>query len=456
MHVEPITVFKTQSAIPVSAGIAPFNASLAVNFLPGYLAVVATSQVWILFYNFLEGMEVVSSATKACSGPDCSSYFFTGSLNMVAPYSTQPTSLLDASAYVVKGAPGLQGDYWNVSANEAPVTSDDCQTWGYSFAAIMICIKSSSLGNNALIAGTIPSITELKVVQGLNICPMELIQTDQCLSNKTWTESVPISTSLLFSSSTADAAYFKRNTTLFNLENFSKPVPIAVDPSDLFFALNRFFYDPPLAPNQTSSTLNAIEYLNSFILGVLANTSSGALGAKEWLREMLTMLLILFQANNDPTTGSITPRTSPKPNLPSNMYVTMETSRIDRRIIIPLWIALVYSIIVGVLCVLCSVCLIWGLNKPLPNISSFPIVDFVARVSSGGVQETSLVNVFSTVAATTEVRKHLEDVQLHLGEISVEGSDGESDNEKAKLIGFSTRRFSTESLRLNRRSKYQW
>ena len=67
------------------------------------------------------------------------------------PLARQPSE--EADIFMVNGAPGLQGDFWNVSSAEVGLSATDCMTWGNTFAAIMICVKASTVHPNAFIAG---------------------------------------------------------------------------------------------------------------------------------------------------------------------------------------------------------------------------------------------------------------------------------------------------------------
>ena len=149
-----IQTFTTVSQFPASAGVEPFNASYSNDFAPEVLAFVVTTNVFILFYDFLRVFPT-DPVASACSNGDCVSYFISGGWDSVAPYLPLITSSPKADVFIVESEPGLQGDYWNVSLAEDPVTPDHCQTWGVESAAIMICVKTSSLDENNLIAGTV-------------------------------------------------------------------------------------------------------------------------------------------------------------------------------------------------------------------------------------------------------------------------------------------------------------
>lgn len=72
---------------------------------------------------------------------------------MISPNPLLLQRSQEVDTFVINEAPGLQGDFWNVSSGEDGLSAPDCMTWGNTFAAIMICVKVSSLHSNAFIAG---------------------------------------------------------------------------------------------------------------------------------------------------------------------------------------------------------------------------------------------------------------------------------------------------------------
>jgi hypothetical protein len=95
---------------------------------------------------------------SACSGPDCLSLFFAGGVGEIFPDPQLITQPSGANMLIIQGESGVQGDYWDFSSTEAPLTTDHCQTWGEEYGAIMICIKPSSLNEANLIAGTLHAL----------------------------------------------------------------------------------------------------------------------------------------------------------------------------------------------------------------------------------------------------------------------------------------------------------
>jgi hypothetical protein len=443
----------------VSAGIGPFNVSFTTDlYNTEYLAMVAMGEVWYLFEDSQKCQLQDSPANPSCNESDCRSYFCTGGWESIAPLPVQLSTTSSADMYVVRNGPGLQMDMWNVSSAEQPMVSQDCLTWGYSFAALTICIKASTVYPGSLIAGIKLPLNFRFNSQGMNVCPTELIIAEACLSNTTWSQSLPISTTFSISNRTVDTAYNINNLTIFDLFHYSTPNLLSISPTDLLQGLNRFYYDPPLGSNATSSTLGAINMINVLLRIFLNNGKGGAIDANLWLGQMLAYPLILFQNNAPTVTALVSPASdspAPNPDLPPSLHVSLDTVNLQYRIIIPIYSALIYAILAGSTCLLCLVVMGWALccvPGGLPNISSFPLVDFAARVAAAKEVDPTLLDGFARVAATTELGEPLRFVRLHLREFLVkeEGSEQQS----VKTMAFTTNKDNKSYI--GTKSYYQW
>lgn len=141
----------------MTAGIGEFAPEVATVGPPGFYQFFAAGSVTDLFSNAL----IVwpnPAVSGSCTGAlNCASYFFTGGLLSIAPSAVyfRATSP-EAEAITVEGEPGLQIDYWDIAAEDRPfVAESDCLTWIPSSqeAGLMICLRSSSLNSEYLIAG---------------------------------------------------------------------------------------------------------------------------------------------------------------------------------------------------------------------------------------------------------------------------------------------------------------
>ena len=154
-EVSPRTSFTPVSGFPVSAGIGPFEPSLATTWNALITPFLFSAQVPSLT---IEPLRTIASnaVAKACSSSDCVSYFYAGGVATISPYIFLVPQSPEANIFIVQGEVGLQGDYWSIDQGEQPFTSDHCHIWGDSGHAFSICIKTSSLNQDYLIAGAIP------------------------------------------------------------------------------------------------------------------------------------------------------------------------------------------------------------------------------------------------------------------------------------------------------------
>ena len=154
-QVTSTTLYTPVVQFPASAGVAVFNVSLSKSnvVLPSSLDLQLLTTVPNLFSNSLRTYGV-NPSSNVCSGSSCSSYFFVGGLDVIFPSPFLLARPQGVDTVGVRGEQSLQGEYWNVSPSEAPMTTQDCQTWGSNAQeAFMLCIKSSSVYETSLIAG---------------------------------------------------------------------------------------------------------------------------------------------------------------------------------------------------------------------------------------------------------------------------------------------------------------
>jgi hypothetical protein len=276
---------------------------------------------------------------------------------------------------------------------------------------------------------------------GMSFCELE----QQC-GNPSWNESVLISTTVGLSTRTATVVYSRSNGTMLFIGDLSEPTSITIGPSELRAAMSRFFayLDPS---NVNSTTTDALMYT---VASLVSPTVDPTGIAQTFLQNFVILPLFLFNANNNP--DSDFDGTSPIPNLPDELYATLELSTIGSRVLIAPWTAMVYSAIVIIVSIFCLLLLCWGLNRQGPNISSFPLVDFAARVCSAGTRDDGLARIFAETAATNEIQNHLDGVRLYLGGWDIEQNGGAG---TVKRMGFQTRPFPRESL-IHKGETYEW
>lgn len=149
-----------------TAGLSPLNSTLVQIYnLPVFY--------WVYFPAiFTDGRTVFPIPPHSCSGTDCFSYFFPGGIGAVSPYPSvalEDTTYPDASGFVLHDTAGFQIEFYPLSSNDS-LSLTDCQIYGWSGAAIQICIKQDG---GDLIAGTI-LICRISNSQGIMYVPFLL------------------------------------------------------------------------------------------------------------------------------------------------------------------------------------------------------------------------------------------------------------------------------------------
>jgi hypothetical protein len=144
-------VYERLFTFPVSAGIGPYNVSLAQSnfYFPSQIAITVATLFSTLFADITNTLPLTSTH---CPSDPCLSYFFPGSMGLIAPWPWRIQNFSRADVLIVRGVQGVQVDFWSRSVSDQ-LESNDCKLWGGDDAAIMICIAASSLNHSNLIAG---------------------------------------------------------------------------------------------------------------------------------------------------------------------------------------------------------------------------------------------------------------------------------------------------------------
>lgn len=149
----------TSPTLNVSAGIGPFNASLAQGWKSWVLSTYLVTEV----PTFLADITVSYPTSYAASHPPCvndiqtcHSNYFPGVLGIVSPWvvGVKHNESLNGDTFIVNQVQGVHVDYWEIDELEGNWTSDDCRMWGSNKSALRICLSTSKVTKNALVAGT--------------------------------------------------------------------------------------------------------------------------------------------------------------------------------------------------------------------------------------------------------------------------------------------------------------
>jgi hypothetical protein len=137
-----------QSFSLLSAGLSPFNSSLAQTY-------PISSNFWSYYPSiFTDGTTVFSVPANSCSGANCFSYFFPGGANAIEPNPASQTAHPEASGIVVYNTPGYQVEFYPLSSSDS-LSLTDCTIYGWNSGAVQICVKQSG---NDLITGISPVV----------------------------------------------------------------------------------------------------------------------------------------------------------------------------------------------------------------------------------------------------------------------------------------------------------
>jgi hypothetical protein len=86
----------------------------------------------------------------------------------------------------------------------------------------------------------------------------------------------------------------------------------------------------------------------------------------------------------------------------------------------------------------CVGCLVGAMFRQGPN-SSFPLVDFAARISSTEGKKGSVLGVFGNLASAEGLKTQLERMKIYFGELQKEEIVEDEDQEYVGKIGFLTK-----------------
>lgn len=202
------------------------------------------------------------------------------------------------------------------------------------------------------------------------------------MNDTSWQESTNISTSIAFSHRTANTFYARSNGTLLSITNSTQGYPETVSPADLFYVLNRFF----ASTEADTTTQDLIRWVTTYLSSYLTTPSpTELLAAVNFLRELLTVPLLWFQANDLNGALVATSVDVPTPGLPFDLYVTAGFARSERRIVIAQWTMIVFASVGVAVYAWCISFLCWAMRVDIqgPKVGSYPLLNFASRITTG-------------------------------------------------------------------------
>ncbi|ETS80633.1 hypothetical protein PFICI_08162 [Pestalotiopsis fici W106-1] len=145
------TVYDTAYTYPVTAGVGPFNGSLVAPFKeflhslrPGYPYETLPYTYFAAAYTLvINPLLAVTVPPANCTGESCSSYLFSGGLEMVVPWV--PQSYKEHSLVKVEKTPSIQVDFSSPIQDDPVFQDSDCDVFGQTGIAIGIrlCLDES-------------------------------------------------------------------------------------------------------------------------------------------------------------------------------------------------------------------------------------------------------------------------------------------------------------------------
>jgi hypothetical protein len=153
--VEYTTTYNILDTVPISAGIGAFNVSIALAWIPSYLAftfAIASDNI------FLDASRSISIAPPICYGAStCTTYYINGGIGLTHPDVFQNKTLApEADVFIQRQTPGILVSMWQVDSAEVNAINSsqiDCIQSESSDMAFQICLAPSTMYTNHIVAG---------------------------------------------------------------------------------------------------------------------------------------------------------------------------------------------------------------------------------------------------------------------------------------------------------------
>ena len=274
---------------------------------------------------------------------------------------------------------------------------------------------------------------------GISVCPYAQTLNQSCLIDTSWQADFQASTSFAFYLRNAATYYSLSNSTLLSLGHVASASPQNISPEEILQVFDQFFSDSNLPG--FSATQGLITYVAT-VFNVLSLAGLSPIdGPQDFLRSLLTLPPLLFQANLlSNTTSVIADPSAPRLSLPANLYVTATLATSQNAVGLALWTVIVYTSLGGFLLLLCLVGLTFAMRIQAPNISAFPLLDFASRITAGempaGASVASRMSQLS-YGSSGEYRAHLKADRIYVRGLPMqeqgrEGQVAERGDEKAR------------------------
>ena len=210
---------------------------------------------------------------------------------------------------------------------------------------------------------------------------------------------------------TADTVYSTGNASILSVSNFSELDTPAVQASSLLSVYDYIFRS---APNETStdSINQLLIYITSALLVDSSSTPSTGDVSLQNLRAFLVEPLLLFNPAGA-FGGSVAP---PELEEFPGLTPTATVGQSVNRIVISRWTVIFFTAVSGAIYVWCISSLLWAMANRSLATTSFPLLDFAARVSSG---HPSVGTTLATIPLSSGgFRQNLQSKVVFLGAVT--------------------------------------
>ncbi|KAF8847504.1 hypothetical protein BDZ45DRAFT_607375 [Acephala macrosclerotiorum] len=370
-----ITAYHPNTTLDVVAGTGKFNGSYVESFLQSFNNTVP---FWALAsaYSFIENSFFsMPSNPVSCpkGGRQCNSYLLPGGTYLMYPQLSPPqssntvVSIYNASATQLEFSQGL--------ASSDKFSGEDCTVYGdeNSYVAVKFCLAQSQSMAGALIAE-------------VSACTNGTSAGD-CLT--TTSGFAPnISTTLTVYNRQATTVCSSTNNSILSVSDLGTPVTNSgINVTDLNLAVGWLL-------NYTAAGIPPESSIN-FMFWFDPSSSYESLwetNAYNTLQSLLGFVIWEFSENNNGNPAVSDPEAKGQmPVLPEEFHTQASICETYLRFVINWEMFIVYVVLEGVVIMLCWAIVGWHISRrgkaELPEISSYPIVDFASKVETRGEGE---------------------------------------------------------------------
>ncbi|KAF9869964.1 hypothetical protein CkaCkLH20_12573 [Colletotrichum karsti] len=369
-----------EKTYPVSAGIAPFNASNIYhvkNSTATALLVQMGSPAWSDRDSF--SLDPLHQGVGKCSGLDgkwapCDeSHLISGGVVSIAPQADDLKQFPGSSSFVVPHTRVVQLEYGKVPDLNKLRSTGRCVLLGAANAASYWC---SAVGDkNGLLFGSA-------------YCPISLQTTSSCISNQSWTEPLELSSSLFVYSRRATITYDRGNFSILAVTDMSPAVQDIVSLDDYMLALSA------VVPGFNSSNAHAGKAGDNSALAIYAVTAlpindsevAKKLSLKA-IRKAMSVPFSYFHANYFADGPSIWELKGPRPGMPEDMYTDLSISVLSHQVVAGKVSRVLFVLVSGIILSLSAAIIIATsrVSGKRPERCGYPTLDFAAVCAVKGM-----------------------------------------------------------------------